>query len=1023
MSITSLEQHALLQLTSHALVITDRDGRIERWNRGAELLCGWPAAQAQGQLLLELLTAGKDSAFLATAQHQSLVDDHGRGAGWIAVQGSASRWVEVATTALRSADAVLGFAHVLQDRTDQLVSEERVRLAQEVGRVGTFELLPDEARLLVSSGFCQLWGLPERRSYGLDELIRQLHPNDIGSLRTLTATPADDALDYLEYRIRRADTGEERWLGRRGQLMNSQGGGRYLGVCYDITERKRDEAAITERDVWLQELYHGMREGFYTAQAIRDANGLMEDFRFLEVNPIFATLTGIPLDQVLGRTLRQSLPQLEADLLPAYIDFMNSDAEFTQFDILLHLQHEHWYEVRAHKLPGDRFAVLFIDISGHRRQAQELARNEAQLRAIINSIDQMVWATRPDGHHFYFNDRWYEFTGVPEGSTEGEGWANVFHPDDQERTWKVWHHSLSTGEPYHIEYRLRHRSGRYRWVLGRAQPVRDAKGRIEQWFGTCTDIQSIVDAREVLTRSRKELEHQIELRTRERDRMWRISHDLMVICRADGEVKTVNSAATRLLGRRETDLASVQLAELIHPDDQRQVFDTLSCLGRQQGSASLRARLRGRDGSYRVLDWTATAEDDLIYAVGRDVTEQQELQEQLRQAQKMEAVGQLTGGIAHDFNNLLTGIMGSIDMLQRHHKAGRQDKFDQYLHSALSSAQRAAALTQRLLAFSRRQALDLQPIHVNDSVRSMEELLLRSLRGDIVLVLDLNEDLWQALTDGHQLESALLNLVINARDALPHGGTIRIETRNVYLAESGNGLDAVSAGDYVALLVTDDGTGMPPEVVARAFDPFFTTKPIGQGTGLGLSMIYGYAKQSKGHVRLDSVPGKGTIVGLYLPRYLGADVEPPQVAIPAPTPSGAGKTVLVVEDEPVVRQMVVDLLRELGYATLQAEDARAALPLLESQRPIDLLLSDVGLPGMNGRQLAEIARQRRPGLRVLFATGYAEGAHLEGYLDPGMTLITKPFNLDALALRVGETLAADSDGLSAAIPRPQDVDS
>ncbi|HAC68070.1 MAG TPA: hybrid sensor histidine kinase/response regulator, partial [Pseudomonas sp.] len=216
---------------------------------------------------------------------------------------------------------------------------------------------------------------------------------------------------------------------------------------------------------------------------------------------------------------------------------------------------------------------------------------------------------------------------------------------------------------------------------------------------------------------------------------------------------------------------------------------------------------------------------------------------------------------------------------------------------------------------------------------------------------------------------------------------------------------------------------MPPEVVARAFDPFFTTKPIGQGTGLGLSMIYGYAKQSKGHVRLDSVPGKGTIVGLYLPRYLGADVEPPQVAIPAPTPSGAGKTVLVVEDEPVVRQMVVDLLRELGYATLQAEDARAALPLLESQRPIDLLLSDVGLPGMNGRQLAEIARQRRPGLRVLFATGYAEGAHLEGYLDPGMTLITKPFNLDALALRVGETLAADSDGLSAAIPRPQDVDS
>ncbi|MDR6353763.1 PAS domain S-box-containing protein [Pseudomonas psychrotolerans] len=785
MSISPLEQLALLQLTSHALVITDRHGRIERWNRGAELLCGWSAADAEGQLFSELLTAGRDAAFLATAQHQALIDEHGQGAGWIGLRKGQSRWVEVATTALRQATEVLGFAHVLQDRTEQLVSEERVRLAQQVGRVGTFELLPGEARLLVSSGFCHLWGLPERRSYPLEELVKQLHPDDVASLRTLSAEPDDDALDYLEYRIRRADTGEERWLGRRGQLMSSQGAGRYLGVCYDITERKRNEAAITERDIWLQELYHGMREGFYMAQAIRDDAGLMQDFRFLEVNPIFATLTGIPLDQVLGKTLREALPPLEADLLPAYADFMNSDAEFTQFDILLNLQHEHWYEVRAHKLPADRFAVLFIDISGHRRQAQELARNEAQLRAIINSIDQMVWATRPDGHHFYFNDRWYEFTGVPEGSTEGDGWSNVFHPEDQERTWKVWHHSLSTGEPYHIEYRLRHRSGRYRWVLGRAQPVRDAKGRIEQWFGTCTDIQSIVDAREVLTRSRQELEHQIELRTRERDRMWRISHDLMVICRADGEVKTVNSAATRLLGRRETDLASLQLTELLHPEDQRRVFDTLHSLGTHQRAANLRARVRARDGSYRILDWTASAEDGLIYAVGRDVTEQEELQEQLRQAQKMEAVGQLTGGIAHDFNNLLTGIMGSLDMLQRHQKAGRQEKFEQYLGSALTSAQRAAALTQRLLAFSRRQALDLQPVQVNASVQSMEELLLRSLRGDIALILDLYSGLWQALTDPHQLESALLNLVINARDALPHGGKIRIETHNVYLAESG----------------------------------------------------------------------------------------------------------------------------------------------------------------------------------------------------------------------------------------------
>ena len=429
-------------------------------------------------------------------------------------------------------------------------------------------------------------------------------------------------------------------------------------------------------------------------------------------------------------------------------------------------------------------------------------------------------------------------------------------------------------------------------------------------------------------------------------------------------------------------------------------------------SAALRGRRRQYDARDRLID---LSESELRLQRTLETLEQQveertaqlrHNEDALRQSQKMEAVGQLTGGIAHDFNNMLTGIIGSLELLRRRVSRGKLDDLDSLIDLGVTSANRAAGLTHRLLAFSRRQSLDSKPVEINQLVTAMGELLQRSINESIKLEMRLSGELWTAEADPNQLESALLNLVINARDAMPTGGQLIVETSNrhldsVFTAAYGT----LKPGDYVELSVSDTGCGIPESVMSRVFDPFFTTKPIGQGTGLGLSMIYGFARQSHGHVSLHSEVGKGTTVSLFLPRFMG-EVTANEIADPALLPfANAGETVLIVEDDPAVRVLVSAVLKELGYAFVEAGDADTAVPIIESSQRIDLMISDVGLPGMNGRQLAEIGRQLRPELKVLFITGYAEHAAVRGgFLDPGMQLITKPFTFDLLTAKVREMI-------------------
>jgi PAS domain S-box-containing protein len=526
------------------------------------------------------------------------------------------------------------------------------------------------------------------------------------------------------------------------------------------------------------------------------------------------------------------------------------------------------------------------------------------------------------------------------------------------------------------------------------------------------EIEERRTAEDLLREINETLEQRVEARTRERDRAWKYSRDLQAVVDERGYFLQVSDAWHTMLGWQATEVVGHRAYEFIHPDDrpagERPFFSNLT-----RGPA-FENRVRHKDGSYRCISWLASQDEDTIYASGRDVTEQKEqasalaqAEATLRQSQKMEAVGHLTGGIAHDFNNMLAVVIGSLDLLQ--HRLPEDTPERRYAGNAMEAASRAAVLTQRLLAFARQQPLEPRPVDTNVLVEGMSELLRHAIGPDIRLEVLTGAGLWPTLVDANQLENAILNLAVNARDAMPGGGRLTIETANAsldrrYVA----GHPDMQAGDYVSITVSDSGIGMPPEVAARAFDPFFTTKQAGQGTGLGLSQVYGFVKQSGGHVAIYSEPGRGTGVKVYLPRLIGEADEQGASKAPAALPTGQQELVLLVDDEPAVRKVTADALRELGYRVLEADGAAAALDSLAAHADVALLLTDVVMPEIDGRRLVEEARRRRPGLKVLFITGYsAAAAQRNGVADPESPLLGKPYTLAELGHKLRQVLRSD----------------
>jgi PAS domain S-box-containing protein len=489
-----------------------------------------------------------------------------------------------------------------------------------------------------------------------------------------------------------------------------------------------------------------------------------------------------------------------------------------------------------------------------------------------------------------------------------------------------------------------------------------------------------------------------------------------------GVITNWNTGAARIKGYSEAEVIGQHFSMFYTPED-READVPARALERaaREGRYELEGWRCRKDGTRfwanAVLDAIRDDDGQLVgfAKITRDLTERRQTQleleksrEQLMQSQKMEAIGHLTGGLAHDFNNMLTGISGSLELMKTRLAQGRFNDFERYIAAAQGAASRAAALTHRLLAFARRQTLDPKPINANKLIASMEELVRRTVGPATHIETVLAIGLWPTLCDPNQLENALLNLCINARDAMPDGGRITIETANSWIDERAARQRDMQPGQYVAICVSDTGTGMTADVLGRAFDPFFTTKPTGRGTGLGLSMVYGFARQSAGQVRIYSEVGQGTSVHLYLPRHLGeAEHDETEPQLDRAPKAGAGETVLVVDDEPSVRMLIAEVLDELGYSAIEAADGASGLKVLRSDVRIDLLITDIGLPGgLNGRQMADAARANRPDLKVLFVTGYAENAAIgNGHLEPGMHVLTKPFAMDMLAARIRSIIA------------------
>jgi PAS domain S-box-containing protein len=555
------------------------------------------------------------------------------------------------------------------------------------------------------------------------------------------------------------------------------------------------------------------------------------------------------------------------------------------------------------------------------------------------------------------------------------------------------------------------------------QPVTGGRGEVTGIFVQGSDVTERVRAEMALRTS------ELQFRTAAQamlNHVWTAS--------PDGLLTWFNERVLAYTGLDESQLLGTGWTQIVHPDDLPEAAERWETALISGDDYAAEFRIRGHDGGFRwfiaravairteqgeIERWVGTntdiQEQKIIAQALSDLNETLEAQvkertadlmaaeESLRQSQKMEAVGQLTGGLAHDFNNLLTGISGSLELVQTRVVQGRFNDLHRYLHAAQRASRRAAALTHRLLAFSRRQTLDPKPVDTNRLVGEMDDLIRRTVGPAIAVEFAAAGGLWLTCVDPNQLENALLNLCINARDAMPDGGRLTIETANKWLDARGARQRDLEPGQYVTLCVSDTGGGMAPDVIERAFDPFFTTKPLGEGTGLGLSMIYGFVRQSGGQARIYSEIGQGTMVCLYLPRYFGS-LETDEATSDATEPPRAehGETVLVVDDEPTIRMLVTEVLQELGYIAIEAEDGKSGLKILESPRRIDLLITDVGLPGgLNGRQLADQAATKRPGLKVLFITGYAENAVIgNGHLRPRMHVMTKPFAMDTLATRI-----------------------
>ncbi|MCF9005335.1 PAS domain S-box protein [Pseudomonas syringae] len=910
--------------TEFAMVVTDQKGTISAWNAGAELIMGWTAEEMCGQdesrfFTPEDRTAGR----VAYEMNVALRDGRATDERWHLGRGGARFWASGEMIALHDEQgAHLGFVKIFRDRTAEhlavealLEAETRLRGAQAAGGIGLFVVDMATNRLHPTPEFAGIYGLPVAESYLADQVEALVLAEDTSLVSTAARRQRGDFISDVEYRIRRADSGELRWINRTAKMEFDQAGEpiRFSGTARDVTAHREAINAQIASDARYSLLFDNIDDGFCIIEFVDGSNGPLSDYNHVEANPGYERQTGIA--GIVGQTIRGLAPEEADGWVELYGEVLRTgnpkrfERYFAAADRVIEVS-----ATRVESVAKPQVSLLFRDITARKRAETLAAENIERVQLALEAgaiIGTWFWDIRTGAFIVDESFTWamgLNQTLAQERLTLAQVTESV-HPDDKPGLMAAIDAAIIRGGHYMHQYRTRRSDGRYYWVEANGRVSQAVDGMALTFPGVLIDVDARVSVEA------------------ERDRA----------------IAALRSLTDNLEQRIEERSAELMRSE-----------------------------------------------------------------ELLRQSQKMEAVGQLTGGLAHDFNNLLAGIIGSLEMMGVRLGQGRVKDIDKYMSAALSAAKRAAALTHRLLAFSRRQTLDPKITDVNALVQGMVELVQRTVGPGIAVKVVGSDDLGLARVDPSQLENVLLNLCINARDAMPKGGKIVIETANRWIDKDAGSRQDIPEGQYLQLSVSDTGYGMSADVVRKAFDPFFTTKPIGQGTGLGLSMIYGFAKQSNGQVRIHSVVGEGTTVSIYLPLHQGTVERAEAASSPnLGVVAGAGETVLVVEDEPTVRLLVTDVLDDLGYIAIEAADSAGGLRVLQSNTRIDLLISDVGLPGgLNRRQMADAARVICPDLKALFITGYAENALLEdNQLDPGMSVMTKPFAVDTLVARIQELLA------------------
>jgi PAS domain S-box-containing protein len=712
-----------------------------------------------------------------------------------------------------------------------------------------------------------------------------------------------------------------------------------------------------------------------------------------------------PPEAFLGRRIDEVLPApLGATFRAAMARARDAGAvQFVEYSLPLPGEERH-FEARLLALPDRRVVVLATDVTERRSAQETVHRQAAQLAHLTARSPSVIYslALGPAGPTITSVsanlERVLGYTAAE--VADPSWWAERVHPDDLTRAAAAAAAVAAQGQVAH-SYRFRHRDGSWRWVRDELCLVLDAEGRPSEVVGSFSDVTSQREAEEALRRSEERYRAILERTT-----------DALLIVDADARIGWASPSTRRVYGFDPEELIGTSSLDLVHPDDRQRLGDTPEGVrARRIGPDVVRrdeVRVRHRDGTWRLVqvDTRNLLQDPAVQGVVvavRDVTEQRQLEEQYFQSQKLESVGRLAGGIAHDFNNLLIGILGYAELLEEDMRAGHPSLED--LGEIRKAGERARDLTAQLLAVARRQVSEPRVVEPNGVVRDSEKLLRRVLGEDIDLSVQLQPGLWKVKVDPTSLVQVVLNLVVNARDAMPRGGKLTIETANAELDEQyARGHQGVTPGPHVLLAISDSGQGMSPEVQAHAFEPFFTTKAPGTGTGLGLATAYGIVKQAGGHIWLYSEPGRGTTFKIYLPRTSEAEASEP--ARPRVAARRGSEAILVVEDEPSVRELVVRALAEAGYQVLQARDGREALALAaRHDAPIDLLLTDVVMPGMSGKQVADALAAARPGVRVLYTSGYTQNTIVHhGVLDPEVRFLAKPFTPSVLLERVGALL-------------------